>query len=39
MSGLLASELRRMTSRRLVRVVAGLFVLGIVISAVVVADR
>ena len=39
MSGLLASELRRMTSRRLVRVVAGLFVLGIVISAVVVAAR
>src|SRR5947207_5343574 len=39
MSGLLASELRRMTSRRLVRVVAGLFVLGIMISAVVVAAR
>jgi len=38
-TALLASELRRMTSRRLVRIMFGLWVLGVLVAAVVVAAR
>jgi ABC-type transport system involved in multi-copper enzyme maturation permease subunit len=39
MTALLASELRRMSSRRIFRVIAGLGVLGIVVAALVVAAK